>query len=139
MTKRTRPKGIMLIVAIMFMSLIGMAVFILSASVLDLATQTFIERLRVQRTNLLISAETWLQNNTTHFTDKQPGYTLQLGTDTLDIANSSCTLTVKDRSDEFAVLLITAQIEHGHRQFSKDHEVKIELLKPTAPSLTTDY
>lgn len=127
MITRTRQKGLMLIVAIVFMSLIGMAVIILSASVIDLATQTFIERLRAQRTNLLVSAEVWLQNNTSHFLDKQPGYSLQLDTNALDIPNSSCTVSLERHADEFVVMLITAKIDHGHKQFTKDREVKVEL------------
>ena len=129
MIKRTRQKGLMLIIAVVFMSLIAMAVIILSASVMDLATQSFIERLRAQRTNLLISAETWLQNNPAHFTDKQPGYTLALDTNTLNIPNSSCTISLTEHTDKSAVLLITANIDHGRKQFSKDRQVKLELKK----------
>jgi Tfp pilus assembly protein PilX len=129
MIKRTRQKGLMLIVAVVFMSLITMAVIILSASVLDLATQSFIERLRVQRTNLLVSAETWLQHNTAHFADKQPGYTLELDTSTLNISNSSCTISLTEHTDKFTALLITANMDHGRKQFSKDRIVKIELKK----------
>lgn len=127
MINRRRQKGLMLIVVIVFMSLIGMAVIVLSASVMDLTTQTFIERLRVQRANLLVSAEVWLQNNTTHFVDKQPGYTLQLDVNSLEIPNSSCNISLKEHADGFAVMLITAKINHGQKQFSKDREVKIKL------------
>ena len=129
MIKRTRQKGMMLIVAVVFMSLITMAIVILSASVMDMATQSFIERLRVQRTNLMVSAEIWLQNNTAHFVDKQPGYTLELDINTLNIPNSSCTISLTEHADKFAVLLITANIDHGRKQFSKDHLVKVEFLK----------
>lgn len=127
MINRGRQKGLMLIVAIVFMSLISMAVIVLSASVMDLATQTFIERLRVQRTNLLVSAEVWLANNTDHFAGKEPGYTLELDTNALDVPNSSCTVTLTEHADRFAVLQITAQIDHGNKQFTKDRQVKIEL------------
>jgi hypothetical protein len=133
MIKRRRQKGIMLIVAIVFMSLISIAVIILSASVLDLTTQTFVERVRVQRANLLISAEVWLQSNTKHFIDKQPGYSLQLDTNALDIPNSSCTVTLTESADNSAVILITAQIDHGQKQFTKDRQVKIELKNGLSP------
>lgn len=127
MINRRRQKGLMLIVAIVFMSLISMAVIVLSASVMDLATQTFLERIRVQRTNLLVSAEVWLRNNTNHFADKEPGYRLELDTNALEVSNSSCTVAITDRTEDSAVMLITAQIDHGHKQFTKDRQVKIEL------------
>jgi Tfp pilus assembly protein PilX len=127
MINRRRQKGMMLIVAVIFMSLISIAVIILSASVVDISTQTFIERIRVQRANLLLSAEVWLQNNTSHFIGKQPGYSFQLDTNALDIPNSSCTVTLTEHTDDSAIMLITAQIDHGQKQFTKNIAVKIEL------------
>ncbi len=100
---------------------------ILSASSVNISRQTFLERLDAQRTNILVSAEVWLQNNTIHFGDKQPGYTLELDTDTLNIPNSSCTITLTEHTNDSAIILITAQILHGQKQFTKNNEVKIEL------------
>ena len=130
----TRKNGFTIMLAVIFIAIISMTIIMLTQGTLDLSTQTFLQNKKAQRADIFASAQTWTEANLDHFTDKQPGYQIALPTDSLNIPNSSCTLTLKEITQTQAVITINTQISHGRKTFDKTQQLAISYISNHPPN-----
>jgi len=108
-----RQKGFVLFVVIIFMTVLGLALAILTSHLKNLAYETTTERLKVYNDNIVSSSMAWANHNAKQLAKKTAGQTIDLDVSELSINGGRATITVTAIEGGKIKINLTAECSRG--------------------------
>ena len=124
--KTVKKNGFILIIVILFMSLISLALLILSSTSRTMAFETRTLSLEAYNRNLLSSGLAWAKHNAQNLARRASDTTIQLDVSRFKIPTASCALAVNNARDHQLEVEIKARSMQGRRQLKQNIKAVVQ-------------
>ena len=133
-----RKNGFVMIVMILMLSLVGTALFVLSASARTMTKNWRYMQVNADCDNIIASVKQWTKLNTDKLTDLEQGKGIAIDIKEIITTKATCQLSVVQRSDTEMTLNIAIDYSHAQLNGQKNIEFILTDLKPIDPTSDRD-
>ena len=118
--RRVKQNGFILIIVVFILSLVGLAMILLSSSSTIMAFGSSTAALEANCQNIMVSSMTWAEQNRERLLQLGQDATVQLDISSLGISRSACQIAVKKIEDRGLEIEITVSCIQGKRRLVRD-------------------